>query len=258
MLKDTFAELGLSESCYRVYATLLEYGPSSAKQISERLELNRPSTYDYLKALTNKGLVMERFEDAKNLFQVDDPKQVTRLLDERIEQLAVQRKQVALEIPALMKHADSVDPTFKFYTGKEGVRQALNQIVYSGETDSIAMWSIEDVVNLLGGPEMVDIVKKRVQNKVYVRGIWSYTDNLEDMNRKFNPTVAEESLREVRMAPKEMQNLSMGYWLAGNTVAFVSSKREAFGFVLRSRDFADFLRSQFEMVWQASTLIVKD
>lgn len=259
MLKDSFAALGLSESSCDVYTTLLEYGPSSAKQIAERLGINRPTTYDYLKLLVNRGLVMERFEGTKNLFQIDDPKHLTRLLNERIEALSKERDRVALEIPALMQKSASIDPKFKFYTGKEGVRQALNQIVYSGETDSISLWSIEDVVNLLGGKEMVDMVEKRVQNKIYVRGIWSYTDNLEYLDSQYNPQVGEEaSLREVRMAPKHMQNLSMGYWLAGHTVAFISSKREAYGFVLRSKDFTDFLRSQFEMVWSESTLIVKD
>lgn len=258
MLKDTFAELDLSESCYNVFATLLEYGPSSAKQVAERLGINRQTTYDYLKPLINKGLVIERFEGAKNLFQVDDPKQITRLLDEKIEHLARERTKVASELPALMKQADSIDPKFKFYSGAEGVRQALNQIVYSGEHDSISMWSIEDVVNLLGGSEMVDIVEKRIKYDIYVRGIWSYTENLEYLNSEYNPPRGGSSIREVRMAPKSMQSLSMGYWLAGHTVAFISSKREAYGFVLRSQDFADFLRSQFEVVWQASTLIVKD
>ena len=259
MLKETFAELGLSEASYQVFATLLEYGPSSAKQITERLGINRPSTYDYLKSLINKGLVIERFEGTKNLFQVDDPKQLTRLMDERIESLTKERERVAKEIPALMQKSASIDPKFKFYTGKEGVRHALNQIVYSGERDSISLWSIEDVVNLLGSKEMVDLVEKRVRNKIYVRGIWSYTENLDYLDSQYNPQIGEEaSMREVRMAPKEIQNLSMGYWLAGHTVAFISSKREAYGFVLRSKDFTDFLRSQFEMVWSASSLIVKD
>ena len=80
MLKESFAELGLSEPSYQVFTTLLEYGPSSAKQISERLGINRPSTYDYLKLLINKGLVIERHEDTKNSFQVDDPKQLTATL----------------------------------------------------------------------------------------------------------------------------------------------------------------------------------
>ncbi len=258
MLKQTFEELGLSEASHQVFASLLEYGPSSAKQIAERLEINRQSTYDYLKALINRGLVVERFEGTKNLYQVDDPKQLTRLLNDKIEHLAEERDRVALEIPALMQQFESVDPKFKFYSGKEGVKQALNQIVYSGDTDSIAMWSIEDVVNLLGAENMVDIVEKRIKNKIYVRGIWSYTDDLDNLNRQFNPKVGNESMREVRMAPKNMKTLSMGYWLSGHTAAFISSKREAYGFVVRSKDFADFLRSQFELVWDVSTLIVKD
>ncbi len=258
MLEETFTELGLSEAHHRVYSSLLEFGPSSAKQLAERLDINRPTTYDYLKALMKKGLIIERFEGSKNLYQVDDPKQIARLLDERIAHLAQEKQRVETELPSLLKQAESIDPKFKFYSGQEGVRQALNQIVYSGATDSIAFWSIEDVVGLFGAENMVDLVEKRVKNNIYVRGIWSYTDNLEELNKKYNRVDQKESMREVRMAPKEMAKLSMGYWMAGHTAAFVSSQREAYGFVIRSRDFTDFLRSQFEMVWKQSTLIVKD
>ena len=226
--------------------------------MAERLGINRPTTYDYLKALINKGLVIEQFHEAKNLYQVDDPQQITRLLDDKVAALAEERAKVAAALPSLMTNVESIDPKFKFYSGKEGVRQALNQIVYSGESESIVFWSIEDVVGLLGSEEMNEINEKRVRNKVQARGIWAYTDKLDELNKKYNRLDGPDSIREVRMAPKELGTLPMGYWLAGNTAAFISSKREAYGFVIRSRDFTDFLRAQFEMVWKSSTLIVKD
>lgn len=257
MLQKAFLELGLNDNHLAVYASLLEHGPSSAKQLTERLGFNRPTTYDYLKALMNKGLIMERFEGTKNLFQIDDPQHITRLLDEKVAALTEERARVASELPKLLTKAESIDPKFKFYSGREGVRQALNQIVYSGEKESIALWSIEDVVGLLGAEQMNDINEKRVRNELYVRSVWSYTPNVEKLSGDFN-RLDQDSIREVRLAPKDMQTVPMGYWMAGNTAAFISSSREAYGFVIRSRDFTDFLRAQFEMVWSVSTLIVKD
>ena len=257
MLQNAFQELGLSETHVRVYASLAEYGPSSARQLAERLGINRPTMYEYLKALTKKGLVMERFEEAKNLYQIDNPKQVSRLLDEKIERLAEEKKFIEKELPAFLRHAESIDPKFKLYSGQEGARQALNQVVYSGEKEVLVMYSIEDVTRLLGHENMLELNEKRVQNKMSARGIWAYTDKVNELNKKYNRLDGKDSIREVRMAPKAMAELKMGYWLAGNTAAFISTKREAYGFVIRSQDFADFLRSQFEMIWSVSKLIVK-
>jgi sugar-specific transcriptional regulator TrmB len=257
MLQNAFQELGLSEIHVRIYSSLVEYGPSSARQLAERLDINRPTVYEYLKALMKKGLVMDRFEETKNLYQIDDPKQISRLLDEKMERLAKEKESLVKELPAFLKHAESIDPKFKFYSGQEGARQALNQVVYSGEKEVLVMYSIEDVTRLLGHENMLEINEKRVRNKMRARGIWTYTDKLDELNKKYNRLDGKDSMREVRMAPKEMTELKMGYWLAGNTAAFISTKREAYGFVIRSHDFADFLRAQFEMIWSVSKLIVK-
>lgn len=256
MIQKAFLGLGFSEAHYRVFDSLVEYGPSSAKQLAERLDINRPTVYDYLKALINKGLVMERFEETKNLYQVDDPKQISRMLEEKIKELSDEKDTVAKQLPELLKQSGSADPKFKFYSGQDGAKQALNQVVYSGEKEVLVMYSIEDVTKLLGHENMLELNENRVRNKMYARGIWAYTDKLKGLNEKYN-RLGQDSMREVRMAPKEMAELKMGYWLAGNTAAFISTKREAYGFVIRSRDFADFLRSQFEMVWSVSKLIVK-
>lgn len=258
MLQKAFLELGLNDNHLAVYSSLLEHGPSSAKQLTERLGFNRPTTYDYLKALMNKGLIMERFEETKNLYQIDDPQQITRLLDERVAALTQEREKIAADLPKLLTKAESIDPKFKFYSGRDGVRQALNQIVYSGEKEVLVMYSIEDAANLLGEQNMLELNEKRVRSRMSARGIWSYTNKLEELNKKYNRLDGKDSIREVRMAPKEMEEMKMGYWMAGNIAAFISTKREAYGFVIRSRDFTDFLRAQFEMVWRASTLIVKD
>lgn len=256
MIQKTFQELGFSETHFRVYSSLIEYGPSSARQIAERLGINRPTIYDYLKALIKRGLVMERFEETKNLYQIDDPKQITRLLDEKIASLTQEKISIEDHLPALLKNSESIDPKFKFYSGQEGARQALNQVVHSGEREVLVMYSIEDVTKLLGHENMLDLNEKRVRNKMRARGIWTYTNKVKELNEKYN-RLGKDSMREVRMAPRKMAELKMGYWLAGNTAAFISTKREAYGFVIRSRDFADFLRAQFEMIWDISKLIVK-
>jgi hypothetical protein len=61
----------------------------------------------------------------------------------------------------------------------------------------------------------------------------------------------EEHLRELRFAPKGM-TWNMGYWMYENRVAFLSSEKEGFGFVIHSKEFAQMMRLQFEQMWKVS------
>ena len=57
--------------------------------------------------------------------------------------------------------------------------------------------------------------------------------------------------RESRIAPKKIEG-SMGYWVYGNKVAFISSKKESFGFIVESRELTQLKKAEFEILWKNS------
>jgi sugar-specific transcriptional regulator TrmB len=87
MLKSIFKELNLSSHAQEVFSDLLEKGPSTARQIAERLSLPRPSVYDNIKILIQHGLVTERNQENKKVFSVDDIRTIPDLLQIRIDSL---------------------------------------------------------------------------------------------------------------------------------------------------------------------------
>ena len=44
----------------------------------------------------------------------------------------------------------------------------------------------------------------------------------------------------------------MSYWIYADKVAFISSKKEGFGFIVHSRDFAGLQKVQFDEMWRVS------
>ncbi len=64
----------------------------------------------------------------------------------------------------------------------------------------------------------------------------------------------EEFLREIRLAPPAI-DFSLGYWIYGNKVAFLSSREESFDFIIESSELCQTLKSQFEMVWRAAKVL---
>jgi sugar-specific transcriptional regulator TrmB len=102
MFTKIFKELDLSEITERVFNELVSRGPSTARQLAERLSLPRPSVYDHLKVLIQKGLVTEKNQENKKIFLVDDLKNVTELLNTKIKNLELEKKEFEKVLPTLL------------------------------------------------------------------------------------------------------------------------------------------------------------
>jgi hypothetical protein len=106
------------------------------------------------------------------------------------------------------------------------------------------------MLDILSEDFFKNLNKERIRLKLKTRAIWP---RKQIVNIKEHPYLGagEKFFREIRIAPQEI-NFSMGYWIYGNKVAFISSKREAFGFIIESRELAETLSSQFEVIWKLS------
>jgi len=57
--------------------------------------------------------------------------------------------------------------------------------------------------------------------------------------------------RQARIAPAQI-GFSLGYTIYGNTVRFLSSSKENFGFLVESNELAEMMKNQFEVMWGIS------
>ncbi len=250
MFKKLFEELGLSEQAHRVYLWLLENGASSARTLAQNLSIPRPSVYDTLNALIQKGLVLEREEENKKFFQIDDVKNLPRILSERMDALKSEQKELEILLPQLAKRASSIEPRIKFYSGVEGVRQVLNDMLWHKNIETLAFWPISEMVDLLGKEYFEKLNRRRIPQKLSIRAVWPEDKRVSFKEHPYTG-IGKDHMRDLRVAPKGT-TADMGYWIYADKVAFVSSRKESFGFVIHSRDFAEMMKSQFEVLWKAS------
>ncbi len=250
MFTKIFEELGLATITQQVFADIVEKGPSTARQLSERLGIPRPSVYDHLKILIKKGLVLERQEEGKKVFSIDNVRNIKELLDEKIKSLEKEKTQFELSLPSLLKKVSFIEPQIKFYSGKEGVKQVMNSIMINRDIETILMWPMSEMMKVLGPEYLEELNVKRVKRNISLRAIWPQDKKL-DMKKYPYLGASKENLRELRFAPKNI-TWDMGYWLYEDRVAFLSSEKEGFGFVIHSKDFANLIRMQFNIVWQIS------
>lgn len=250
-LQPLFEQLGISENAYRIYVYLMENGATGARALGANLDIPRPSVYDYLDILIQKGLVTERFETNKRLFQVDDVRNISHLLVQQIQLLQKTKNGFEEMLPHLLKQDNSVEPKIRFYSGVEGVRQVLNDMMlWHHDIDTWALWPIADMLQILGKEYHEEFTRRRIKQRLHVYGLWPQDKRVSLRENTFLG-VGKEFFRDVRVAPKGM-TWSMGYWIYADKVAFVSSRKETFGFVIHSKDFAETQKAQFRAIWDIS------
>lgn len=253
MLTDLLATLGLSEEEAKTYLALLKTGSTSAGFLAKHLDLPRPSVYGFLERLTAKGLVKQSvdFSGVKS-YQAEPPEKVNMLFEQKIEQL--QNRQVEyqailpeLEVGGMGK---AMPPKFQLYEGQEGVKHVLKDMLLYRNMETEAFWPIKSMIEVLSADFFRYHNKQRIKNNLSIRAIWPKEQVVSIVAHPYlgaSPAL----LRELRIAPADV-DFSMGYWIYGNKAAFISSKRESFGFIIESVELVEMLKAQFEVIWRLS------
>ncbi|MEK7536036.1 MAG: helix-turn-helix domain-containing protein [Patescibacteria group bacterium] len=239
-IEETLSKLGLSGGAIRVYASLITQKEASAKRLALLSGLPRTSVYDYLSELSKMGLVVELDVNNKKVFRPDDPRNIKALLEKRIRELETGKKEFQKALPDLVKSLGSSEPRIKFYSGSEGFIVVLADIIRSETGEALFLWPYGEMTDLIGEEYLQDFTNRRVQEGIRVRSIHPH----------FSPKKSYPD-EKVKFAPKNM-TWQMGYAIYGDKVAFISSRKEQFAFIVQSQDFTNLQKAQFEVIWKVS------
>ena len=183
----------------------------------------------------------------------DDTRNLQNLAREKIEKLRISEQQIISLLPTLKEKSIALQPKIKFYSGVDGIKQVLKDLLWYENIETLTMWPISEMVEILGKEYLENLNKRRIRQNISIKGIWPRNKKIDFKDYPFLG-ISKGHLRQLRLAPKGM-TWSMSYWVYSDKVAFISSHIESFGFVVHSRDFAELIRAQFEQTWKASTLI---
>lgn len=248
MIEKTLKELGFAENTIKVYARLLELGSASPRQLAENIGMPRPSVYDHLNMLMEQGLIVEKEENGKKLFKISDINNLKQLIKDKIESLKAESQGIEKYVPVDKK--ESVEPQIRHFRGAEQVAKILNDLYWYENTEILAIWPMEEILAIFGSEYLDRFNRKRIKNNNHLRIVWP-NDKVVDIKEFPFLGVGKEHMRNLRIAPINM-TWNMGHLIYGDKVAFVSSRQERFGFIVQSRDFADLMKAQFEVVWNIS------
>lgn len=243
-LENILENLGLTQKQAKVYLTCLEYGPLGITELSKKSEQKKTTVFDIVKILLDEKILTYTRADAnRRLIMAEDPQILTSRYEEKLSSL-----KKALPILAHLKKQKQQKAQIKYYEGKSGIKQILENILncQSGQT---SYWGSVKVLEDVVGPRFLrSWIRRRIKTGTTTRALRIKSGEIK------TPEYAGQEkkfLRHIRYAPKEVlpgYNLS----IFDNKVAFMSSREESFGFIVESQEFNEMMLNIFNLVWEMS------
>ncbi|MFA5023092.1 MAG: helix-turn-helix domain-containing protein [Candidatus Paceibacterota bacterium] len=253
MLDEAFNQIGLGPTHQEIYLVLLEMGAMPAGEIAKRLDLPRSTIYGLLEEMVDKGVIVQSQKWSIKVWQIISPEKISGLISDKIKSLSQIKTGLETVLPKLIaKNAGKLtSPRFTYYEGREGIKQIFKDVIMYRDIETECLWPYKDMMEVIDMKFLVENNQiERIKRNISLRVIWP-KNKVVDVKKYPHLGVSEEFLRETRIAPASV-DISMGYWAYANKVAFISSKRESFGFIVESMDLRQLIKAQFDELWKHS------
>ncbi|MFA6273613.1 MAG: helix-turn-helix domain-containing protein [Candidatus Paceibacterota bacterium] len=241
-LIKSLEKLGLSDKEAKIYVAGLGLSKFSVMAISEKTGIKRPTCYLILEELKTKGLITTFPKAKKVLYVTEHPNHLLKSSEDNFR-LA---KQLMPELQNLIG-STSEKPILKVYAGQSGIHNIFEDILDEGK-DFYYIASVVDLVNELGQEYQDEWIKRRVTKKMQSISIRITEGEMDYELYKDTP----ETPRTIRYAPKGFQ-MPYTIFIYGKKVAFISRKKQYFGFIVESKDMAISMKALFDVVWSVSS-----
>jgi len=261
-------DLGLSEYEARAYRSLLETGPTTAKELSRVSDVPMGRIYDVLNSIEQYNLVRSQSASRpKRYVAVEPTTALDRLLADKKRELserADQYEDIVDELSGELRSTDPVEETF--WTAAVGPEDAADLLLerLSAADDRIVMvlstyteqfFDLDEV-----GTLVVDELTAAMDRGVGIR-LLLRPDVVpalpESVGERYRETLTERDRFSVRTS----ENVSGSFTLVDETEVVIEvphplRRSETFAVIdLKDREFAESVRGEFEPRWRkADTL----
>ncbi len=244
------ADLPIEQS--QIYACLLENGALAAGKLAAATGLSRPSVYDHLKALEEKGLARTSTKPGVKTFIASSPEQIGTLLETRLKTLEKQKKQFDTALPALMKLGKAARqghsaPQMRPFDGADGIRHALSDMIESRDLMTRSFLPIRAVTSMLSAEFFRHHNNACRERNLKVKAVWSLDNKAaSDMAAHAGKNI----LRDIRVTTGDAS--VSGYWIYGTKTVFLSCGPHPFAFIIDCADHAQLMTQQHDVLWNHS------
>ncbi|MEN9921538.1 MAG: hypothetical protein RLZZ517_516 [Candidatus Parcubacteria bacterium] len=234
---------GLKEGEITTYLFLLSNRDLPAYKIATGTNIPRTTVYKHLESLEKQGLVSKWSKNSVKHFSAENPKRLEQLLNFKKEAL----NNILPELTSKFNN-ESIYPTAKLYTGKEGVKYAFEHILETIIKEKLKLvYAISEKKLTETLPKFFLDWRERKNKKT---GAFTYM--IVSEGTASHQHYKSDPFRETREMPQK--NLLEGSLnIIGNNVYFFSFKEEGneiYSLVIESPIVASMMTKLFLYIWK--------
>jgi sugar-specific transcriptional regulator TrmB len=241
MRENLLKDLGLDSKSTAVYLAALELGETLLLPLAEHANIKRPTLYEILPKLHEKGLITYGRKGKRRTVIAQDPSHLLRLHEEKMEVL----KKVVPELLSRKRHKVG-KPKVSAYEGVEGIKQVYEDTL----AEDLPMRSFLQPQSV--NPEIeryltASYMPRRAKHGVRIKNLVSGKPGEGEALLQKKGFHRENRYVDPKDFPAEIEML-----IYSNKVAFVTYGKDSdpTGIVIQSREIAQTLRSLHELAWK--------
>ncbi|MBA4791619.1 MAG: transcriptional regulator TrmB [Rhizobiales bacterium] len=241
-MEDKLAKIGITGKLFKLYLAAVELGEAPVQEVAARAGLARTTAYDVLERLEQEELIRIEERAGRRFVVAEDPVGMLQRLELKKQVIG----DLMPQIRSLYNRAKG-KPQIRFYEGEEGIQTVLWDTLTCQSGLLCGILSMNELVETPGLDEMDVYIQERVKRDITLKVLRSRDKEVEQIW----PTGSEQ-LRELRYAPEGI-SLGVTQYVYDDKVAILSSKRENYGLIIESEDFARLQSALFETLWAISS-----
>ena len=253
MFEKYLQDLGFTSNEAAVYVSLLKVDGATALEISKKTKINRSTIYVTIESLAQKGLVSETTVGKKTQFTAESPERIKTYIERRKLELEEMEKRVEDVIPQMKSiMRDSGErPVVKYFEGRDGIISANDELFASIEKNA-------GITYLIYPKDMVEEIFTEKEREKYrsiriaknIKSKVLYTSSIGDR--------PSDTTGDRIKIDKDKYPVSCDISIYEDSVRISILGKHLSGIFIRSKDFADTLKSLFELAFDAEQKSKKD
>lgn len=246
-INQILEKAGLNKPERTIYLAGLQTGPVPASFLAKKTSVTRQHVYDILNSLEEKGLVGTTGKKYNKLFIMEKPGQLKSLLERKkrnIEKLEKQIDLLSIELESVDAIGKSI-PQINFYDDLEGIKNIWGKSANCRDKEILTIAPIRDILELLGKDFVEYYLEKRLKNNKISKTLRVRPKEVSDDWFKLH----SEQKRIVKFLPSDI-DISSTFIIYDDVVSIISSKKENFGFIIKSEELAQSMKGIFEILWR--------
>ena len=245
MYENILIQNGFTPKEAKVYLSILEYGQATMSMIARKTNLERPTIYDIVSRLENKGYASTIKTKGIKHVTVTPPS----IIIQRLKNSVFRAEKI---LPDLMEMAykSPIKPRIKFYEGTKGLKQVLTE--YSQAYDETYVFSDystypKDVLAFI----YKEIIPERIRRNSFTKMLVVNTPKHIDVKKNEKKYFQEHRLINFPSG-MGLENLEVLLW--ENKIGFLSfGNNELFGMIIESKSISQMLKNVHCLIWENAT-----